>query len=160
MGGLQTLESTPVLNWYLVPTQGLEPSPRGYASMVVLQDQALLYGGADSRQIFSDVWALDLKEFTWKELESHLPRMAHSACAMGPLMWVLGGCAGQDDLNTIHLFDSRTLTWMPDHYEFPMALGYHMMVAKDQQLYVYGGYHRAPLDKTFVIYPGLLAHLF
>lgn len=54
------------LVWEKVRTRGREgggvPIARGYHSMNLVGDKAVVFGGSDGTECFSDVWVLDLSE--------------------------------------------------------------------------------------------------
>ena len=50
------------MSWRRLETRGRRPVARGYHSMDLVGTKAIVFGGSDGTECFSDVWVLDLGE--------------------------------------------------------------------------------------------------
>lgn len=82
---------TKTKSWYSQRTNGVAPSKRWWtmcSSIVAAQDgssyQIILYGGANSDDVYGDVWALSIPSFTWSLLSEDITSSFAGSTRYGP----------------------------------------------------------------------------
>ena len=85
---------------------GTPPSPRCMASMSFneILNFIAIYGGKDSKQVFGDLFILDIMNFQWFHIELfgtkvEKGRMGHSSEIIKDKLFIFGGC----DENNIYM---------------------------------------------------------
>jgi hypothetical protein len=61
---LDTSVTVEKMRWEQVKTSGPRPGPRGYHTANLVANNMIIVGGSDGRECFSDIWVLNLGEFT------------------------------------------------------------------------------------------------
>ncbi|CAM9450589.1 unnamed protein product [Sphacelaria rigidula] len=95
--GLWRLDpSTRPCRWSLMAQEGEQPPARGGHSATVVGDTLYIFGGNITQSVFNDMWAVDLHPgSSWRQIPNTpdfpLPRIGHSAVAMGNRILIYGG---------------------------------------------------------------------
>ena len=103
--------------WRVVKTTGDQgPKTRDEHSAVVHEKRMVVYGGFVEGAIQNDMWALNLDNFAWEEMQQgeKLPpaRAGHSTVLCEGAMWVFGGKDEENNkLNDLWKFDFASSTW-------------------------------------------------
>ncbi|KAI8903838.1 hypothetical protein EDD86DRAFT_195319 [Gorgonomyces haynaldii] len=148
LSGLETLESQPQLVWELVPAL-LGPSPRGYTTVQCIGAQAVFYGGADSRSIYSHVYLLDLETLVWQQCTPQTPLMAAKAVSVGQYWVLFIGGAEPGSTVKVSLYDVRTDTWFKTGCSLPRAVGYHAVAQCQDMVFGFGGSDKDQIVNDF-----------
>ena len=100
--------------WTNVTARGTPPCPRDGHSAVLAPDNhtIFVFGGFDGTTQLSDLWALDTRNFEWRELKpegaSPPARCMHSAQMVHGQMIIFGGYAFGADVDDDELHDAST----------------------------------------------------
>ncbi|KAI5479159.1 hypothetical protein MNV49_004019 [Pseudohyphozyma bogoriensis] len=148
------------LTWRELRVTGKPPIARGYHSMTLVGSKAVVFGGSDGTECFSDVFILDLETLVWQEVKPDLdldvaggyPRLSHSATCVGSYLFIVGGHDGVHFSNAILLFNLVTLQWEKryPHGAAPSPRGYHAAILHDSRLLLIGGFNGSTVfDETF-----------
>jgi len=103
-------------------------------------------GRSSSTDTFSDLWAFDIPNATWKQLNptgtSPGPRSYHSMTKLGPYLAIFGGCAVEGRLSDVVLYDPSADRWITvkTQGEGPVPRGGPAAVGLGDTLVVYGGF--------------------
>lgn len=84
------------------------PSARGYhTATLVNKNKLVVFGGSDGQDCFSDVHLLNTDTHEWTRLKvpNSFPRLAHSATAVGSMIFVFGGHDGLSYVNELSILD-------------------------------------------------------
>jgi hypothetical protein len=78
-----------------------------------ITEEVVLFGGFDGKNYFNDVWILDTKKWSWRQITSDQkqipsPRCWHTSVIYNEQMWVLGGYNGKTTLDDFWVFDFET----------------------------------------------------
>jgi len=100
----------------IAPGDGPWPAPRFLSAFCAIgKGRALLYGGyaASGRGVFGDLWQLDLKAGTWKQLAKPPAPRAAAASVWNPSLRKLVVLNGIEraDTDSIQLYDPETMRW-------------------------------------------------
>ncbi|XP_069104002.1 uncharacterized protein [Argopecten irradians] len=137
--------------WVTLETKGEPPLGRSSHSTVVVGRKAFVFGGENIPRvpISNIVHCLDLDTRTWSELETSgdvpVPHNAHTAVAVGHVMYVFGGRTGinmgEGSFNDLYAFDTRNNMWtlLKPKGVAPSARSFHAMTAVGNRLFVFGG---------------------
>jgi hypothetical protein len=136
--------------WSCVNTVGEIPLPRGYHTSNLLKNKLYIYGGADGKELFSDVCVLDLDTYVWKCIkqpestteEGKICRRSHTSTQVGNYLFVIGGHNGSHYNSEVLLFNIATLQWESKLIKTPKsftARGYHTAVYHDYRIFLVGG---------------------
>ena len=143
--------------WSLVFPSGASPAARtGQCSIYDEDTDSLIIAyGIDSRgQHLNDMWALDLRTFTWRQISSELrrPRTNARAVKFQREMLVFGGCTTKKkkhgkvkylaDLHAINL-DTGTVTVFDSSRVMPRENA--CLFISDTSLFVWSGYNGADI---------------
>ncbi|SCV71171.1 BQ2448_2759 [Microbotryum intermedium] len=186
---LQDVHSLDVSNhyrptWSDLEVRGPKPVRRGYHSMTLVGSKAVVFGGSDGTECFSDMFVLDLEALTWTEVipeppaplsptkatanvdlpsrTEAFPRLSHSATLLGSYLVIFGGHDGIDFSNELLFFNLVSLQWEPRnaHGHAPSPRGYHTCVLHDSRLLCIGGFDgKQVFDECFSLDLGALAFL-
>lgn len=109
------------MSWSPLPQHGDKPGPRSSHTLTCVGDALYMFGGELKPRVPVDnaVFSFELATSTWKQLSTSgsapCPRVAATACAVGPCIYVFGGRTGiemgEGSLNDLHVFDTRSLAW-------------------------------------------------
>ena len=76
-------------------TIGKKPKPREGHAAGVIKNIMIVYGGSGTKSLLSDIFALNLNNFEWKEMEQHGatmgPRESMSSAIVYESMYIFGG---------------------------------------------------------------------
>ncbi|SCZ99508.1 BZ3500_MvSof-1268-A1-R1_Chr3-1g06047 [Microbotryum saponariae] len=186
---LQDVHSLDVSNhyrptWSELQVRGPKPVRRGYHSMTLVGSKAIVFGGSDGTECFSDMFVLDLEGLTWTEIipefpapvapakatsnvgppprTEAFPRLSHSATLLGSYLVIFGGHDGIDFSNELLFFNLVSLQWEPRsaHGHAPSPRGYHTCVLHDSRLLCIGGFDgKQVFDECYSLDLGALAFL-
>ncbi|KDE06573.1 hypothetical protein MVLG_03070 [Microbotryum lychnidis-dioicae p1A1 Lamole] len=186
---LQDVHSLDVSNhyrptWSELRVRGPKPVRRGYHSMTLVGSKAIVFGGSDGTECFSDMFVLDLEGLTWTEIipefpaplspskatsyvgppprTEAFPRLSHSATLLGSYLVIFGGHDGIDFSNELLFFNLVSLQWEPRsaHGHAPSPRGYHTCVLHDSRLLCIGGFDgKQVFDECYSLDLGALAFL-
>ena len=144
-----------VLSWYQPAIGGCSPPcPRAAHSACVLGTLLYIFAGNDGKQLFNDLYVLDLATLTWSNPQQHgdvpSPRAGHTCNGLpsGHLV-VFGGGNANGPTNDLHILDIPTMTWTrPDVYGTPPSprAGHTACTVFGKELLVFGGGY---LNKVF-----------
>lgn len=122
------------------------PSARGYhTATLVNKNKLVVFGGSDGQDCFSDAHLLNTDTHEWTRLKvpNSFPRLAHSATAVGSMIFVFGGHDGLSYVNELSILDftKDQPEWIhtPSTGKVPSARGYHTANSCDSRLFVFGG---------------------
>ncbi|GAB4823096.1 hypothetical protein N2152v2_010142 [Parachlorella kessleri] len=129
----------PNASWTQLTPQQLDskavPKPRRGHSTVLIDDapspQMLMYGGREEVEYFPDMWILDIKAKTWREVNQSGPlpphRDHHSAAYYEGRLFIWAGHSGSTysdakPVNDLWAFDMGSGTWqqIPQHPPVPL----------------------------------------
>ncbi|OWF37075.1 nitrile-specifier protein 5-like [Mizuhopecten yessoensis] len=137
--------------WIKIEAKGEVPLGRSSHSTVVIGRKAFVFGGENTPRvpISNIVHCLNMDTKTWSELTTSgdvpIPLNAHSAAAVGHVMYVFGGrtgiTMGEGSLNDLYAFDTSNNVWslLKTSGDVPAARSFHAMTANAGRLYVFGG---------------------
>ncbi|KAI5415829.1 acyl-CoA-binding domain-containing protein 6 [Lathyrus oleraceus] len=123
------------------------PACRGH-SLVSYGKKALLIGGkTDPGSDRISVWAFDIESECWSLMEAKgdipVARNGHSVVRASSYLILFGGeDAKRRKLNDLHMFDLKSLTWLPLHYTGTAPsprLNHVAALYDDKVLYIFGG---------------------
>ncbi|WJX96108.1 hypothetical protein P8452_77354 [Trifolium repens] len=123
------------------------PACKGH-SLVSYGKKALLIGGkTDPGSDRISVWAFDTESECWSLMEAKgdipVARNGHSVVRASSYLILFGGeDAKRRKLNDLHMFDLKSLTWLPLHYTGTAPsprLNHVAALYDDKVLYVFGG---------------------
>ncbi|KAJ1427274.1 Kelch-type beta propeller [Sesbania bispinosa] len=123
------------------------PACKGH-SLVSWGKKALLIGGkTDPGSDKISVWAFDTETECWSLMEAKgdipVARSGHSVVRASSVLILFGGeDAKRRKLNDLHMFDLKSLTWLPLHYTgtAPSPRFNHVAALYDDKvLYIFGG---------------------
>ncbi|XP_038972198.1 acyl-CoA-binding domain-containing protein 6 [Phoenix dactylifera] len=123
------------------------PACKGH-SLVSWGKMVLLIGGkTDPVSHKISVWSFDVETECWAHIEAKgdIPaaRSGHTVIRAGPALILFGGeDAKRRKLNDLHMFDLKSLTWLPLHYTGtgPSPRSNHVAALYDDRfLFVFGG---------------------
>ncbi|KAL2960131.1 hypothetical protein AAZX31_17G023200 [Glycine max] len=123
------------------------PACKGH-SLVSWGKKALLIGGkTDPGSDRISVWAFDTETECWSLMEAKgdipVARSGHSVVRASSVLILFGGeDAKRRKLNDLHMFDLKSLTWLPLHYTgtAPSPRFNHVAALYDDKiLYIFGG---------------------
>jgi hypothetical protein len=152
--------------WTLIETSVLDPSadnriPEGFSTSpgVYANDKLWLVGGSqvDPDIVSNQVWCLDPKENTWKNLGAAgwSPRMGHAVLKFNDKgnekIWVMGGRdAAGNALNDVWTLDVSKKEWTPQgaRVSWNPRCMFNPAVLNDQ-IWLYGGAQEPFADKLF-----------
>ncbi|XP_020101963.1 acyl-CoA-binding domain-containing protein 4 isoform X3 [Ananas comosus] len=140
---------------YLSPS-GLShkiPSCKGHC-LVPWGKMVILIGG--KTEPASDrvaVWSFDIETECWSQLEAKgdipVARSGHTVIRAGPVLILFGGeDAKGKKLNDLHMFDLKSLTWLPLHYKGagPSPRSNHVAALyHDKSLFIFGGQSKSKI---------------
>ncbi|XP_020913708.1 F-box only protein 42 [Exaiptasia diaphana] len=117
--GVNVLD-VPSLTWSITPLNNnnpdlLQPCERAGHAACVLQDQMIVFGGAQRLTRYNDVWMLDLNLMHWTmpRITGKRPsaRFGHSQMVMDPQTLIIIGGWGNQLFNDVWLLHLKTMTW-------------------------------------------------
>ncbi|RZC55533.1 hypothetical protein C5167_014392 [Papaver somniferum] len=123
------------------------PACKGHR-MVPWGKKALMIGGkTDPASDRISVWAFDIETECWSLMEARgeipVSRSGHSVTRAGSVLILFGGeDAKGRKLNDIHMFDLKSLMWLPLHYtgSKPSPRSNHVAALYDDRiLFIFGG---------------------
>ncbi|KAK7264596.1 hypothetical protein RJT34_32205 [Clitoria ternatea] len=123
------------------------PACKGH-SLVAWGKKALLIGGkTDPGSDRISVWAFDTETECWSLMEAKgdipVARSGHTVVRASSVLILFGGeDAKRRKLNDLHMFDLKSLTWLPLHYTgtAPSPRFNHVSTLYDDKvLYIFGG---------------------
>lgn len=123
------------------------PACKGH-SLVSYGKKALLIGGkTDPGSDRISVWAFDTESECWSLMEAKgdipVARNGHSVVRASSYLILFGGeDAKRRKLNDLHMFDLKSLTWLPLHYTGTAPsprLNHVAALYDDKVLYIFGG---------------------
>ncbi|KAJ1395184.1 Kelch-type beta propeller [Sesbania bispinosa] len=123
------------------------PACKGH-SLVSWGKKAILIGGkTDPGNDRISVWAFDTETECWSLMEAKgdipVARSGHSVVRASSILILFGGeDAKRRKLNDLHMFDLKSLTWLPLHYTgtAPSPRCNHVAALYDDKvLYIFGG---------------------
>ncbi|MCL7037085.1 hypothetical protein MKW94_014706 [Papaver nudicaule] len=123
------------------------PACKGHR-MVPWGKKALMIGGkTDPASDRISVWAFDIETECWSLMEARgevpVSRSGHSVTRAGSVLILFGGeDAKGRKLNDIHMFDLKSLMWLPLHYtgSRPSPRSNHVAALYDDRiLFIFGG---------------------
>ncbi|XP_033736506.1 nitrile-specifier protein 5-like [Pecten maximus] len=118
---------------------------------MVIGRKAFVFGGENIPRvpISNIVHCLDMDTCTWSELSTTgdvpVPHNAHSAAAVGQVMYIFGGRTGinmgEGSFNELYAFDTRSNIWtlLKPSGVAPSPRSFHAMAVVANRLYVFGG---------------------
>ncbi|GLC37373.1 hypothetical protein PLESTB_001594300 [Pleodorina starrii] len=149
--------------WRVVDSKGEPPSPRVAHSAASVGNTLYVFGGRCGLEMgegaMNDLYAFDVATSTWSRLEAQGPlppkRSYHTMTAVGPKLYVFGGCGEQGRLNDAHEYDTSTNTWRqlaaPSAEAVPGRGGSCLVAGPDgRALYVIAGFCGRELDDMHV----------
>jgi Galactose oxidase, central domain len=146
-----------VLGWSTIGDSGAsataQPPPMwGYATVALPDDTDLLYGGADTKRVFDDVYVFDRKSFSWSHVEissAAQARVWHSASYLPQqhVVFVFGGeckdATGEPEiLSDPMLFDVDVQLWYQPKFNGPSPRprgGHSASVLTGDHVVLFGG---------------------
>ncbi|KAH9375292.1 hypothetical protein HPB48_016753 [Haemaphysalis longicornis] len=142
--------NTVSLRWALVQAQSHPddvPFQRYGHTVVAYGDYAYLWGGRNDDGACNILYRFDTNTLTWSRPRvcGHIPgaRDGHSACVMGPRMYIFGGFEEQADRfsQDVHYLDLDTMQWqyVPTRGPPPQWRDFHSATALGGRMYVWGG---------------------
>eukprot|EP01028_Stygiella_incarcerata_P000256 TRINITY_DN10327_c0_g2_i1.p1 TRINITY_DN10327_c0_g2~~TRINITY_DN10327_c0_g2_i1.p1 ORF type:complete len:1058 (+),score=313.99 TRINITY_DN10327_c0_g2_i1:160-3333(+) len=139
-----TADSGSFLHWRLLDVKGDIPSGRFGASLVVVDDVVYLFGGANGKTVFGDVFRLDIGKRMWTKISNRgvapSPRYLHACSLFGKNMLVFGGQDSHRLYNDLYVFDIGVSQWSKVTTKVsPVARCAHTSVVINRFLIVYGG---------------------
>ncbi|XP_060071944.1 uncharacterized protein LOC132551817 [Ylistrum balloti] len=137
--------------WTTFKTLGELPLGRSSHSTVVIGRKAYIFGGENIPRvpISNIIHCLDMDTCTWSELTTTgdvpAPRNAHTATAVGHVMYVFGGRTGinmgEGSFNELYAFDTSNNVWtlLKPSGVAPTPRSFHAMTVIGNRLFVFGG---------------------
>ena len=115
-----------------------------------------IQGGYDGIERKSDFFALDLTNYTWKEMPSWgsppSPRYFHSCGIHGHKLYLYGGYSGSERLSDLHAYDFETQHWSRIDArggDIPSGRSSLVLQVFESHLYVFGGYNGSTVLNDF-----------
>lgn len=96
------LTASPKPKWTVIETSGVEPARRNSHSAVIMNEEMVVFGGANDEGPLGDVLCFDFASSVWRAAplgggDAPTAREMHAACATGgesPAMFMVGGRQG------------------------------------------------------------------
>ncbi|CAN1857581.1 Acyl-CoA-binding domain-containing protein 6 [Linum perenne] len=158
-------------NWMVLSTAGDKPAPRFNHSATVIGNKMIVVGGESSGGLLDDVqvswgkkalliggktdphsdrisvWAFDTETECWSLMEAKgdipIARSGHTVVRSSSTLILFGGeDSKKKKLNDLHMFDLKSLTWLPLHFTGtgPSARSNHVSTLfDDKMLLIFGG---------------------
>ncbi|KAL5996015.1 hypothetical protein ACLOJK_026088 [Asimina triloba] len=160
---LNSCTSGSSLNWMPLSTAGEKPPTRFNHAATVVGSKMIVVGGESGREMLEDVQVLNFDKLTWTSAApklylspSSLPlkipackghslaaRSGHTVTRAGSVLILFGGeDAKGRKLNDLHMFDLKSLTWLPLHCigTGPSPRSNHVAALYDDKvLLIFGG---------------------
>ncbi|KAI0830112.1 galactose oxidase [Trametes gibbosa] len=133
------------LRWDRVETRGKKPRPRGYHTANLIGNVMVVIGGGDIKDIFSDIWCLNLDTLLWSVIRvgEYHQRLGHTATQVGSYLFIFGGHDGRYDYRQdLLLFNLVSLQYEPRLIagKPPASRGYHAACLADGRVFIFGGF--------------------
>jgi hypothetical protein len=145
--------------WSKISASGQQPSGRSQHSVAQVGKYMILFGGYNSRSVFSDVYVLDCESFKWKHIETSGARIPDYIDRLEPVPFrvfpsrreggivgtcfvTLGGIADKATPIEVSVLDLRTKTWRVytnKDEQAPMSRTNHACAMVGYKLYMFGG---------------------
>ncbi|XP_063693035.1 uncharacterized protein LOC134824948 isoform X2 [Bolinopsis microptera] len=136
-----------VYEWEKYQTGENWPLNRHSQSVSILNNTVYMYGGYTYLGCESnELWTYDLDDNEWCKVETAEtntpPAMfGHTAVFSGPVMWLFGGSAQREIINSLWSYDTETRQWTPHVKVFsPPPLYYHIAIVTGDVMLIYGGF--------------------
>ena len=146
--------------WKIRPFEGQTPAPRmGHCTVVSkeLDKIFICYGiSPTNNEIFSDVWALDLKTNQWEQLNIDTqitPRFGARACLIKDEIWIFGGSDDTNFLGDLHCINIITgaVSRPETTGRGPTPRIHHIMEYSNNKLLVYSGADTTLLTDLYLL---------
>ena len=106
-------------SWSTIEATGVAPPPRVAHAQAVVGSSLYVFGGRQgihmSEAPLNDLHKFDLETRAWSTIPptDGVPsvRSFHKMVAVGPILYVFGGCGAEGRLADLHSFDTTTGTW-------------------------------------------------
>ncbi|KAG5104874.1 hypothetical protein JHK82_041844 [Glycine max] len=123
-------------NWMVLSIAGNKPTPRSHHAAAVIQNKMIVVGGESGSGLLDGVQVLNFDRFSWTTASSKLylspsslplkipackghclvARSGHTVVMANSVLILFGGeDAKRRKLNDLHMFDLKSLTWLPLH---------------------------------------------
>ncbi|KAG4977654.1 hypothetical protein JHK86_037128 [Glycine max] len=150
-------------NWMVLSISGDKPTPRSYHAAAVIQNKMIVVGGESGSGLLDDVQVLNFDRFSWTMASSKLylspsslplklpackghclvARSGHTVVMANSVLILFGGeDVKRRKLNDLHMFDLKSLSWLPLHYTgaAPCPRFNHVAALYDGKiLFIFGG---------------------
>ncbi|KAG0347154.1 Negative regulator of mitotic exit [Podila humilis] len=131
--------------WTQLEPNALPPARAGH-SAVAHDGKVYIFGGADDKYFYNDIWCYDPKTNCWDAIPAYgtLPssRQGHTVTVIDDTMFIFGGMNHQDqllgDLCTFN-FNERRWHSLPDAMEGATPRSEHAMCSVGDKIYILGG---------------------
>ncbi|XP_024016415.1 putative F-box/kelch-repeat protein At3g24610 isoform X2 [Eutrema salsugineum] len=123
-----------------IPNPSFPPQAPEGSSVVALDWGIYVIGGLRNGKPTSEVWLLDCRTHTWRQVPSMgVGRVTAAAGVVGGKIYVFGGCWNPDSSNWAEVYDPKTQTWealppMPDR-KTRCQLIHDSVVVKEERVY-------------------------
>ncbi|KAL4642835.1 hypothetical protein ACB092_02G048700 [Castanea dentata] len=158
-------------NWMVLSIAGEKPTPRFNHAATLIGNKMIVVGGESGNGLLDDVqvswgkkvlliggktdpssdrvsvWAFDTETECWSLIEAKgdipVARSGHTVVRASSVLLLFGGeDAKKRKLNDLHMFDLKSLTWLPLHYTGtgPSPRSNHVATLYDDKtLFLFGG---------------------
>eukprot|EP01125_Pyxidicula_operculata_P000039 TRINITY_DN10058_c0_g1_i1.p1 TRINITY_DN10058_c0_g1~~TRINITY_DN10058_c0_g1_i1.p1 ORF type:complete len:327 (+),score=59.21 TRINITY_DN10058_c0_g1_i1:30-1010(+) len=131
--------------WSRVVTKSNAPKPLRYHSGTLYNNKLVVFGGTGGNKLpLNELWAFDLEQHTWEQIQSENPPPARYGAALltiGDKLYVHGGTSdGYNGLSDFYSFDFTTKSWNQETSENgPTPRFFHSHCILDNKVYFFGG---------------------
>ncbi|XP_076867555.1 rab9 effector protein with kelch motifs isoform X3 [Brachyhypopomus gauderio] len=135
--------------WRTVEVKGTPPGPRTYhTNSACVGDRLFVFSGGDvgaTPVADPQVHIFDTVTGTWSQPETQgkppCPRHGHAVVAVGSVIYVHGGMAGEKFHSDMFTLDTETMKWerVKGKGDIPAGTAAHAAVALGSSVYIFGG---------------------
>ncbi|KAM3290624.1 Acyl-CoA-binding domain-containing protein 4 [Capsicum chinense] len=139
--------------WVSPPISGPRPKARYEHGTAVIDDKMYIFGGNHNGWYLSDLQALDLRSWTWSNVEvktsgeaSQVPAASFTGHSVIPwqgnkLISIGGHTKDPSETMQVRVFDLQTLTWsnLKTYGKPPLSRGGHSVTPAGTSLAIFGG---------------------
>ncbi|XP_062844787.1 rab9 effector protein with kelch motifs [Trichomycterus rosablanca] len=146
---VQVLHTTDRGPWRTVDTTGTPPSPRTYhTNSACIEDRLFVFSGGETGAmpvIDPRVHVFDAVTSSWSQPETKgkppCPRHGHIVVAVGSMIYIHGGMAGEKIHSDLFALDTENMKWerVKAKGDVPPGTAAHSAVALQRNIYIFGG---------------------
>lgn len=132
------------------------PSPRRFATSVVINGMTYVFGGEDATSIKNDLWVFDNAQVIWNPYTidgpAPSPRYGHCVTKKDHWMVIFGGATKSDYLNDVWAFDTINRVWVKHNtIDDPEPRAFHVCGSQAGYLFAMYGSNTGRLGSVYTL---------